>query len=99
MDFLGIQISKDRATVDPAKVAGLRDYPHKLKDKQQVQGFLGVLGYHCMFCPNFSIITTPLTKLTGKDVPFEWGPQQKEAQNKLIDIITHTPVLTRPDPD
>jgi len=33
MDFLGVQISKDRATVDPAKVAGLRDYPHKLKDK------------------------------------------------------------------
>jgi len=33
MDFLGIWISKDRATVDPAKVAGLRDYPHKLKDK------------------------------------------------------------------
>ena len=33
MDFLGIQISKDRATVNPAKVAGLRDYPQELKDK------------------------------------------------------------------
>jgi len=33
MDFLGVRISKDRATVDPAKVAGLRDYPHELKDK------------------------------------------------------------------
>jgi len=33
MDFLGIWISKDGATVDPAKVAGLRDYPRKLKDK------------------------------------------------------------------
>jgi len=52
-----------------------------------------------MFCPNFSIITAPLTKLTGKDVPFEWGPQQKEAQNKLIDMITHAPVLIQPDPD
>jgi len=52
-----------------------------------------------MFCPNFSIIAAPLTKLTGKDVPFEWGPQQKEAQNKLIDMITHAPVLVRPNPD
>jgi len=93
MDFLGVCISKDRATVDPAKVAGLRDYPCELRDKQQVHGFLGISGYHCMFCPNFSIIATPLTKLTGKDVPFEWGPQQKEAQNKLIDMITHAPVL------
>jgi len=33
MDFLGVQISKDGATVDPAKVAGLRDYPRELKDK------------------------------------------------------------------
>jgi len=33
MDFLGVWISKDGATVDPAKVAGLRDYPRELKDK------------------------------------------------------------------
>jgi len=33
MDFLGVQISKEGATVNPAKVARLRDYPHKLKDK------------------------------------------------------------------
>jgi len=46
-----------------------------------------------MFCPNFSIIAAPLTKLTGKDILFEWGPQQKEAQNKLIDMITHALVL------
>jgi len=71
MDFLGIRISKEGATVNPAKVAGLRDYPCKLKDKWQVCGFLGVAGYHCMFCPNFSIIAAPLTALTRKDVPFE----------------------------
>ena len=80
MDFLGVWISKDGAMVNPASVAGLRDYPHKLKDKRQVCGFLGVTGYHHMFCPNFSIIATPLTALTRKDVPFEWGPKQKEAQ-------------------
>jgi len=57
MDFLGVWISKEGATVDPAKVARLRDYPCKLKDKQQVHGFLEVAGYHRMFCPNFSIIT------------------------------------------
>ena len=71
MDFLGIRISKDGATIDPAKVAGLRDYPRELKDQRQVQGFLGVAGYHHMFCANFSIIAAPLTKLTGKNVPFK----------------------------
>jgi len=99
MDFLGVWISKEGATVDPAKVAGLRDYPCKLKDKQQVCGFLGVAGYHHIFCPNFSIIAAPLTALTGKDVPFEWGPKQIEAQNKSITLITSAPILARPDPD
>ena len=33
MDFLGVWISKEGATVNPAKVAGLRDYPCELKDK------------------------------------------------------------------
>jgi len=79
MDFLGIRISKDGATIDPAKVAGLRDYPRELKDQRQVWGFLGVAGYHRMFCANFSIIAAPLTKLTGKTVPFEWGQEQKDA--------------------
>jgi len=46
MDFLGIRISKEGATIDPAKVAGLREYPTELKDLRQVRGFLGVAGYH-----------------------------------------------------
>ena len=99
MDFLGVCISKERATVDPAKVARLREYPCILKDKWQVYGFLGIASYHCMFCPNFLIITTPLTALTGKDIPFKWGPKQMEAQEKLITIITNIPVLMQPDPD
>ena len=99
MDFLGVCISKKGATIDPAKVAGLREYPRILKDKQQVHGFLGVASYHCMFCPNFSIIATPLTTLTRKDIPFKWGPKQMEAQEKLITIITNAPVLVQPDPD
>jgi len=84
MDFLGVRISKEGATIDPAKVTGLREYPTELKDLRQVQGFLGVAGYHQMFCKDFSIIAAPLTALTRKDVPFEWGPKQKAAQQEII---------------
>jgi len=34
----------------------------------------------------------------GKDIPFEWGPEQLEAQNKIIHTITYTPVLVKLDP-
>ena len=51
-----------------------------------------------MFVKNFSTIAAPITQLTGKDVPFEWGPEQLEAQEKIIHAITHAPVLVKPDP-
>jgi len=98
MDFLGVRISKDGVTVDPAKIAGLAEYPHNIINLQQARGFLGVAGYHCMFVKNFSTIAAPITCLTGKDVPFQWGPEQLEAQNKIIHAITHAPVLVKPDP-
>ena len=98
MDFPGVRISKEGVTIDPAKVAGLRDYPRDILNLRQARGFLGIAGYHRMFCKDFSIIAAPITKLTGKDVPFEWGPAQREAQDKIITLITSSPVLVKPDP-
>ena len=98
MDFLGVRISKDGVTVDLAKVTGLHNYPHDILNLRQARGFLGITGYHRMFCKNFSTIAAPITKLTGKDIPFEWGPAQYEAQDKIIMLITNAPVLVKPDP-
>jgi len=76
IDFLGIQILKYGATIDPAKIAGIAEYPFNILNLRQARGFLGVTGYHRMFVKNFSIIAAPITQLTSKDVPFEWGPKQ-----------------------
>jgi len=51
-----------------------------------------------MLVKNFSIIAAPITQLTGKDVPFEWGPEQWAAQEEIIRLIMHPPVLVKPDP-
>jgi len=97
IDFLGVRISKDSVTVDPAKITGLAEYPRNIINLWQARGFLGVVGYHCRFVKNFSTIAAPITCLMGKDVPFKWGPEQLEAQNKIIHAITHAPVLIKPD--
>jgi len=52
-----------------------------------------------MFCKDFSIIAAPLTALTGKDIPFKWGPKQKAAQQEIIKRITNPPILVKPNPD
>jgi len=89
---------KHGATINPAKIAGIAEYPCNLINLRQAQGFLGVTSYHRMFVKNFSIIAAPITQLTSKDVPFEWGPEQCIAQEEIIHLITHSPVLVKPDP-
>jgi hypothetical protein len=51
-----------------------------------------------MFCKNFSIIAAPLFRLTKKDTPFVWGKEQQDAQETIITLIMHAPVLVRPNP-
>jgi len=98
MDFLGVRISKHSTTINPAKIAGITEYPCNILNLRQARGFLGVTGYHRMFVKNFSIIAAPITRLTSKDVPFEWGPKQQAAQEEIIHLITHPPDLVKPDP-
>ena len=98
MDFLGVCINKDGITVDPAKVAGLHKYPRELYNLKQVWGFLGYVGYHCMFCKNFLTLAKPLIWLTKKDTPFVWGQEQCNMQEAIIQLITHALILTLLDP-
>ena len=98
MNFLGVCILKEGVTVDPAKIAGLCEYPRELHTLKQARGFLGCTGYHRMFCKDFSIIAAPITWLTKKDVPFKWGLEQKCAQETIIQRITNASVLIQPDP-
>ena len=98
MDFLGVRILKHSATIDPAKIAGIAEYPRNLLNLRQARGFLGITGYHRMFIKNFSTIAAPITRLTGKGVPFEWGQEQLAAQEQIIHAIMNPPVLVKPDP-
>ena len=66
MDFLGVRISKEGVTINLAKVAGLHDYPYEILNLRQARGFLGVTGYHRMFCKNFLIIAAPTVSLSSQ---------------------------------
>jgi len=98
MGFLGVRLTKDGATVDPAKIARIADWPENITTLKGAHSFIGVLGYHCMFIARFSSITAPITRLFGKDIPFEWTLDCIAAVRELKKRITSTPVLIRPDP-
>jgi hypothetical protein len=71
MDFLGVWISKEGITIDSAKIAGITEWPEECRTVKQVRAVLGIIGYHRMHIPCFSTIMAPLTRLMGKDIPFE----------------------------
>ena len=72
MDFLRVHINKNGATIDPAKITSITEWPEDIKTLKGAHSFVGMLGYHCMFIPGFSSITAPITHLFGKSIPFEW---------------------------
>ena len=43
----------------------------------RIRSFLGLANYSSRFIPQFATLTEPLRKLTRKDVPFLFGPEQK----------------------
>ena len=97
MDFLGVRINKDGVTIDPAKIAGITEWPEEITTVKGVHAILGVCGYHRMFIPQFSFIAAPLFRLTRKDTPFIWDKECHQAVRNLKKAVTTAPVLVRPD--
>ncbi len=45
INFLGMHLNRHSITIDPAKLAGLRDWPRTLGNVKEVRKVLGVLRY------------------------------------------------------
>ena len=87
-----------QGTVKPvvAKVKAICEFPVP-KGKKQLMRFLGMAGYYRKYCPNFSTIAEPVTRLLSKTVKFIWSPQCEIAFIKLKAILETSPVLTEPN--
>lgn len=60
IEFLGHIIKHGRITVDPEKIATIRDYESP-KTLKQLRSFLGLARYYRKFIQDFAKITKPLT--------------------------------------
>ncbi|KAD6796106.1 hypothetical protein E3N88_07002 [Mikania micrantha] len=96
VQFLGHVISPEGIMVDPAKVEAVMKW-NPTKTPTEVRSFLGLAGYYRRFIQDFSRIATPLTKLTRKEVKYDWGPTQVQAFEELKRRLTESPILTLPD--
>ena len=95
--FLGFILKPGQILMDPEKVASIQKWPTP-KNVKDIQSFLGFGNFYRRYIRNFSGITSPMTRLTKKDTPFEWGTEQQEAFEKLKECFTTAPVLVTFDP-
>jgi hypothetical protein len=90
--FLGHVVSKKGILVDPSKIESIVDWKTP-SSVHEIRSFLGLAGYYRCFIENFSKITSLLTQLTRKDVPFVWSDACNRAFALLKDKLTSAPIL------
>ena len=55
VEYLGVVISHDSVKIDPAKVAGVSEWPTP-SNKKEVQSFLGFINFYRRFIEGFSLV-------------------------------------------
>lgn len=70
--YIGIVITPQGVSMEKEKVKAVTEWkePRKIKE---LQAFLGFANFYRRWIKDFSSLAKPLTTLTGKDVPWQWG--------------------------
>ena len=69
----------------------------KPKSVFEICSFLGLAGYYMRFIEDFSRLARPMTRLTWKEVKFEWNDLCERAFFELKRRLTSAPILIVPE--
>ena len=90
--FLGPVVSPSRVLIDPEKVEAVMTW-ERPKSVFEIRSFLGLAGYYKRFIEDFSRKAAPMTRLTRKEVKFEWDDRCEEAFQDLKRRLTLALIL------
>ncbi|KAF8781604.1 Transposon Tf2-6 polyprotein like [Argiope bruennichi] len=90
--YLGFWITQKGIEVDPEKIASIQSIPPP-QNVKQVQSFLQTCSWFRRYIQNFAEISRPLSDLTKKKSPWNWGFPQQTAFETLKKCLTTPPVL------
>ena len=90
--FLGHVVSTLGVLVDLEKVEVVMSW-ERPKSIFKIRGFLGLAGYYRRFIEDFSRLAALMTKLTRKEVKFEWNDLFERAFQELKRKLTSAPIL------
>ena len=98
IQYLGHVISSNGIQPLREKLGSIKNMPAPWSTKE-VKQFLGLAGYYHKFVPQFSDLSKPLTRLTWKDVLFEWTKECQSCLKLLKETLCTHPILWYPDPN
>ena len=78
------------------KVKNIREWPVP-KSVREVRSFLGLAGYYRKFVWMYTAKSLPLTQMTKKEQPWEWGAKQQASFEVLRDSLCTAPMLAIAD--
>ena len=92
IEYLGLVISKNKVSMDPVKVTGVREWPTP-ENKTDVQAFLGFMNFYRRFIQDFSAKAQPLFDLTRSEQVWTWSGKKQVAFENLKTTVTTILVL------
>ena len=93
--FLGHLVSTSGVSVDPEKVKVVMSW-ERPKSVFEIRSFLGLAGYYKRFIEDFSRLVAPITRLTRKEVKYEWNDPCERVFQELKRRLTSAPILIVP---
>ncbi|GJU29077.1 reverse transcriptase domain-containing protein [Tanacetum coccineum] len=96
VQFLSHVIDSEGIHVDPAKIKSIKDWASP-KTPIEIQQFLGLAGYYRRFIKGFSKIAKPMTKLSQKNVKFNWSEKAEAVFQLLKQKLCSAPILALPE--
>ena len=92
IDFLGVNISDGKYTLQPHIATSLGEFSDKLTSAKQIQQFLGIVNYMSDFIPKVSRYRNCLAQLLKKSPP-AWNSTHTEAVQQLKRLSEKLPPL------
>ena len=94
--FLRHVVSATGVLVDLEKIEAVMNW-ERPKSVFEIRIFLGLVGYYRRFIEDFSLLVAPMTRLTQKEVKFEWNDQCEKAFQELKRRLISAPILIVPE--
>ncbi|GKF43801.1 hypothetical protein Tco_0130353, partial [Tanacetum coccineum] len=96
VQFLSHVIDSRGIHVDPAKMESIKDWASP-RSPTEICQFLGLVGYYRRFIVGFSKIAKSMTKLTQKEIKFNWGEKEENAFQLIKQKLCSAPILALPE--